>query len=132
LPPVEGKPYPHFVPAVDRDGNEVTSIRLPNLTVPLATYTGWNLRHRQMGAPDRLMSLMGSTIPFPATQEDRARTSDPRRSITERYPSRASAKIPNYRYVVGGYAIRARCGRQWAGIAGGSDGCCATHDYAFD
>lgn len=89
LPPVEGKPYPHFVLAVDRDGNEVTGIRLPDVTVPLATYTGWNLRHWQMGAPDRLMSLMGSTIPFPASQEDRAKTRDPRRSIAERYPSRA-------------------------------------------
>ncbi len=88
LPPMEGKPYPHFVPAVDRDGNEVSGIRLPDLTVPLATYTGWNLRHPQMGAPDRLMSLTGSTIPFPATPEVRARTSDPRRSIAERYPSR--------------------------------------------
>jgi len=89
LPPVEGKPYPHFVPAVNRDGNEVSGIRLPDLTVPLATYTGWNLRHPQMGAPDRLMSLMGSTIPFPATPEERAEKGDPRRSIAERYPSRA-------------------------------------------
>jgi hypothetical protein len=89
LPPVEGKPYPHFVPAVDRDGNEVSGIRLPDLTVPLATYTGWNLRHAQMGAPDKLMSLMGATIPFPATSEERAAKGDPRRSIEERYPSRA-------------------------------------------
>lgn len=50
LPQVEGKPYPHFVPAVDRDGNELSGIRLPDLTVPLATYTGWNLRHPQMGS----------------------------------------------------------------------------------
>jgi Alpha/beta hydrolase domain len=90
LPPLEGKPYPNFVPAVDRDGNEVTGIRLPDLAVPLATYTGWNLRHPQMGAADRLMSLMGSTIPFPATPEDRERTSDPRRSIAERYPRGAT------------------------------------------
>jgi hypothetical protein len=87
LPPLGGKPYPNFVPAVDRDGNEVTGIRLPDVAVPLATYTGWNLRHPQMGAPDQLMSLMGSTIPFPATPEDRERTGDPRRSIAERYPS---------------------------------------------
>jgi hypothetical protein len=89
LPPLEGKPYPHFVPVVNRDGNEVSGIRLPDLTVPLATYTGWNLRHPQMGAPDRLMSLMGSTIPFPATPEQRTKRGDPRRSIAERYPSRA-------------------------------------------
>jgi hypothetical protein len=90
MPPREGKPFPHFVPAVDRDGNEVSGIRLPDLTVPLATYTGWNLRHPQMAAPDRLMSLMGSTIPFPATPEESAATGDPRRSIVERYPTRES------------------------------------------
>jgi hypothetical protein len=90
LPPVEGTPYPHFVPAVDRDGNEVSGIRLPELTVPLASYTGWNLRHPQIGAPDRLMSLLGSTIPFPLTPEERAARGDPRRSVAERYPSKAS------------------------------------------
>jgi Alpha/beta hydrolase domain len=89
LPPVEGKSYPHFVPSVDLDGNEVTGIRLPDLTVPLATYTGWNLRHPQMGSPERLMSLMGSTIPFPTTSKERVGRGDPRRSIAERYPSRA-------------------------------------------
>jgi hypothetical protein len=89
LPPVEGKPYPHLVPAVDLDGNEMSGIRLRDLTVPLATYAGWNLRHPQMGAPDRLMSLMGATIPFPATRAERAATGDPRRSIEERYPGKA-------------------------------------------
>jgi hypothetical protein len=81
LPPVEGKPYPCFVPAVDCDGNEVSDVRLPDVATPLATHTGWNLRHPQTGAPDSLMSLMGSTIPFPATPEERARRSDPRQSI---------------------------------------------------
>jgi Alpha/beta hydrolase domain len=89
LPPVEGAAYPHFVPAVDPDGNELSGIRLPELSVPLATYAGWNLRHPQMGAPDRLMSLMGATIPFPADRAERAARGDPRRSIEERYPGRA-------------------------------------------
>jgi Alpha/beta hydrolase domain len=90
LPPTEGEPYPHFVPGVDPDGNELSGIRLPDVTVPLATYTGWNLRHPQIGAPDQLMSLMGSTIPFPATEGERAAKGDPRRSIAERYPSKAA------------------------------------------
>jgi hypothetical protein len=89
LPPEAGEPYPHFVPAVDRDGNEVSGVRLPDLTVPLATYTGWNLRHPQIGAPDQLMSLMGSTIPFQATRGDREALGDPRPSIGERYPTKA-------------------------------------------
>jgi hypothetical protein len=90
LPPREGEPYPHFVPAVDPDGNELSGIRLPDVTVPLATYTGWNLRHPQIGAPDRLLSLMGSTIPFPATEGERAAKGDPRRSIEEHYPAKAA------------------------------------------
>ena len=43
-----------------------------------------------------------------------------------------STKIPNCRYVVGPYAMYARYGKQGAGIAGGSDGCCATRHYAFN
>jgi hypothetical protein len=90
LPPTEGEPYPHFVPLVDPDGNDLSGIRLPDVTVPLATYTGWNLRHPQIGAPDRLMSLMGSTIPFPATEGERNAKGDPRRSIEARYSGKAA------------------------------------------
>jgi len=90
LPPAVGKPYRHFVPAVDRDGNELSGIRLPDLTVPLATYLGWNLRHPDIGAPNQMMSLMGATIPFPATREEREARGDPRLSIAERYPSKTS------------------------------------------
>jgi len=87
LPPVEGKPYPHFVPAVDRDGNEVTGIRLPDLTVPLATYTGWNLRARGFGH-GAMHTFVGSTLPFAETAAERGITGDPRPSIRERYPDR--------------------------------------------
>jgi Alpha/beta hydrolase domain len=88
LPPLPGKPYPHFVPAIDRDGNDVAGIRLPDLTVPLATHTGWNLRHQQIGAPGLLLNLMGATVPFAAAREEKEARGDPRRSIAERYPSR--------------------------------------------
>jgi hypothetical protein len=84
-----GAPYRTYVPAVDADGNEVAGIRPPELLTPLATFTGWNPRHPEQGAPGDLMSMMGSTLPFPRTRADRERTGDPRLSIPERYPSRA-------------------------------------------
>ena len=36
------------------------------------------------------MSMMGSTLPLPRTRAERLATGDPRRSIEERYPSRAA------------------------------------------
>jgi hypothetical protein len=35
--PANGPIYPSYVPKVDRDGNDIAGIRLPELTVPLAT-----------------------------------------------------------------------------------------------
>jgi hypothetical protein len=109
LPPVVGKPYRRFVPAVDRDGNELSGIRLPDLTVPLATHLGWNLRHPDIGAPDQIMSLMGATIPFPATRAEREARGDPRLSIGERYPSKtdylARARSAAHALVEEGYLL---------------------------
>jgi alpha/beta hydrolase family protein len=90
LPPKVGARYPTFVSAVDRDGNEVAGLRPPELLAPLATFTGWNLRHPDQGAPGDLMSMVGSTLPFPLTRDERERTRDPRPSIQERYGDRES------------------------------------------
>jgi hypothetical protein len=83
-----GAPLPLLVPAVDPDGNERAGIRLPDVALPLATYTGWNFRNAAIGAPDELVSLLGSSIPFPATAAMGAGANDPRRAIDERYASR--------------------------------------------
>ncbi len=80
--------YPTLVPQVDVDGNETSGIRMPEIQVPLATYTGWNLRSKEIGAPDELNSMIGSFIPFPRTKEDREGSRDPRLSIAERYATR--------------------------------------------
>jgi hypothetical protein len=84
-----GAELPLLVPAVDEDGNEKGGIRLPDVAVPLGTYTGWNFRHPSTGSPGELVSLLGSSIPFPATRATQERMRDPRRSIEERYTSRS-------------------------------------------
>ena len=55
------------------------------MAVPLATYTGWNLRRRDVGAEGMLVHLAGSYFPLPQTRADRQKTGDPRQSIEERY-----------------------------------------------
>ena len=88
-PPQVGGAFPILVPAVDEDGNEIDGIRLPDLAVPLATYTGWNLFNDSSGPTNRLSSFQGCYIPFPRTEQERKRLGDPRASIASRYQSRA-------------------------------------------
>jgi hypothetical protein len=88
-PVVEGETYPAFVSALDGDGNEVAGIRLPDLSVPLATHLPWNLRDPESGAPEQIVPMIGSSHPFPATKQARQASADPRPSIEERYASKA-------------------------------------------
>ena len=88
VPKVTGA-YAVRVSQVDRDGNEVAGIRLPMQQVPLATYTGWNLRDAKIGAPEEAYSMTGSTFYLPKTKAEAARSKDPRVPISERYKSRA-------------------------------------------
>ena len=80
-----GKSYRVRVPALDEDNNERGVLRLPSVAVPLATFTGWNLRHPGIGAEDELLRLTGGSIPFPRTATERAASGDPRLSVTQRY-----------------------------------------------
>jgi hypothetical protein len=88
-PPKVGPDFPVLVPQPDADGNERDGVRLPEITVPLATYAPWNLRDPSTGAPTQRVPFEASYLPFPKTSADRARTGDPRLSIAERYKSRA-------------------------------------------
>ena len=92
LPAEQGETYPAIVANVDDDGNETGGIRLPSVTVPLATNTGWNLRHPDNGNPDLVIGITGGlagwTVPFHKTKESRESAGDPRVSIEERYESR--------------------------------------------
>jgi len=89
VPPKLGRPYATLVPAVDADGNELGGVRLPDVTVPLGTHTGWNLRAAEYGAEGMLAVLHGSYLAFARTPDERRRAGDPRPSVLERYPTRA-------------------------------------------
>ena len=80
-----GPIYPSYVPKTDADGNDVAGVRLPDVTVPLATYTGWALRSGPQANDG--CEAAGQYIPFPKTKADRIASGDPRLSIEERYPS---------------------------------------------
>ena len=82
-----GKRYAVHVPATDADGNDMAGVRAPMVQAPLATYLGWNMRARGFGY-GAMGPIVGSTILFPETPEERAATGDPRRSILERYPDK--------------------------------------------
>ena len=76
------------MPQVDADGNELAGVKMPEVSVPLATYTGWNLFNADSGPTSLLSSMQGSYIALPRTRADRERAKDPRSSIEERYQSR--------------------------------------------
>ena len=87
-PPETNSAFPILVPQVDNDGNELAGVKMPEIAVPLATYTGWNLFNAESGPTSLLSSMQGSYIPLPRTRAERERNKDPRKSIEERYQSR--------------------------------------------
>ena len=123
--PVPGEAYRVLVPKVDADGNELAGIRLPAISVPLGTHTGWNLRGAGF-SPGALM-LVGSYFPFAATKEERQANRDPRPSLEERYPShdayvvavsRAAAELQEARLLLAEDAERYVAAAKAASIGG--------------
>jgi hypothetical protein len=123
-PPKLDAAFPAMVPQVDADGNDVSGIRLPEIQVPLGTYTGWNQRGRELGAPDEMIAFIGSFIPFAKTKSERAKSKDPRLSIEERYrdkqdylkkSSNAAQALADAGYVLAGDvpALLARAEQMW-------------------
>jgi len=87
-PPKLGDAYRILVPQVNRDGIDLGGVRIPEIAVPLGTFTGWNYQLPVHPNLDYLGGLIGSFIPFPATAADRKKSQDSRASIAERYSSR--------------------------------------------
>jgi hypothetical protein len=83
------KPYGARVPQADADGNETSGLRLPDIAVPLATYTGWNL-YKAPFPEGELCDRDGSYAPLAATRTEREAKSDPRLSLEERYGNHAA------------------------------------------
>jgi len=77
-PPRMGPQFAVLVPQVDSDGNDLGGLRTPQVAVPLATHTGWNLRNPAIGSPEELFSMTGSYFPFP------------REEVMKRYQSKAN------------------------------------------
>jgi hypothetical protein len=80
-----GKAYPTLVPQVDANGNDLGGVALPEIAVPLATYTGWNLRSESIGAPTERTAFLGSFVPLHATSAGAAAAHDPRPAVEARY-----------------------------------------------
>ncbi|MBV8398058.1 MAG: hypothetical protein JOZ17_04880 [Acetobacteraceae bacterium] len=93
IPPESlGTPYKIFVPKTDADGNDIAGIRVPSVSVPIATYTGWGLRAGNVADPVPIVDgcdATGQYIPFPNTISERMATGDPRPSLQERYGNAA-------------------------------------------
>ena len=83
-PPKLGAPYRVLVPQVNADGNDVSGVRLPELAVPLGTYTGWNVTIPQLADLRYLAGLVGGFEPFPLTRALREQSGDARLSVEER------------------------------------------------
>ncbi len=123
-PPRIGKPYPVMAPQVDRDGIDLSGVKMPEVATPLGTYTGWNPRDPNTGSPDQLVDFAGSYIPFAKTKAERERSGDPRPSLEEKYASRAHylglLSEAGLKLVKGGYllaedlpALIERAAQQW-------------------
>jgi hypothetical protein len=82
-------PYRPLVSKVDADGNEAAGIRLPDIAVPLATYTGWNLYNAPF-TEGELCDRDGSYLALEASESARRTKGDPRASLEKRYGAQAA------------------------------------------
>ena len=87
--PEARRSLPQLVPKVDADGNEIAGVLLPDIAVPLATHTGWNL-YKAPYPEGELCDRDGTYVPFAATRAEREARGDPRPSLEERYGNHAA------------------------------------------
>jgi len=84
-------------------------VRLPDVTVPLATYTGWALRAGPQAGDG--CEGAGQMIPFAKTKAERMANEDPRPSLEERYGTHegyvAKVKEAAQKIVARGFLLQA-------------------------
>jgi hypothetical protein len=104
----EGAPYPDWVSALDADGNETAGVRMPDVSVPVGTHTGFNSRDGRTGGKGHYLEYLGATLAFPKNEDERSRNADTRASIAARYADRetylaqveqAAQKLVSERYL---------------------------------
>ena len=98
-PPISRGNYVVNIPKCGPDNNELGTLLLPAVAVPVATYTSWNTRGRSVGAENEMLGLQGGYIPFVKTKADREKLGDPRPALLERYRDFADFQT-QYRKVV--------------------------------
>lgn len=82
------KPYPVMEPQVDANGNETSGVRVPDVAVPIGTFTGWNLRGTGHAVGDGCVSS-GATVPFAVDSAAKAGGTDSRQTLADLYAGRA-------------------------------------------
>jgi hypothetical protein len=88
-PPVliaPGAPYHISVLRVNGDGNPFDGVVMPEISVPIAKYSGRTTRAAGHAQGD-LCVTWGQALAFPVTRAERIASGDPRLSIEERYSS---------------------------------------------
>ncbi|MFC0401644.1 alpha/beta hydrolase domain-containing protein [Paraburkholderia rhizosphaerae] len=104
------KRYTVLVPKDDRNGNALAGVRVPDLQVPLATYTGWSYRASGHAAGESCLSA-GSAIPLAVNDAEKNGGHDTRASLASLYHGRADyvSKVANaaHQLVDDGYLLPA-------------------------
>ncbi|MEM7405871.1 MAG: alpha/beta hydrolase domain-containing protein [Pseudomonadota bacterium] len=58
-----GNPYGTVVSEVDANGNETGGLRMPDVTLPVGTHTGFDPRHAETGGAGQILEYVGSSLP---------------------------------------------------------------------
>jgi hypothetical protein len=69
-PPKLGKQFPILVPQVDAQGIEMGGLAMPEVAVPIATYTGWNYAKDPNAPRGFVADMIGSTLVYPKAKAE--------------------------------------------------------------